>query len=216
LTVEVRINHLTGRQQLVASDSFPIPLHTHTHTKHHFSWRQSFGWLYHLRSFTLFQRSFSYIIVVRDPFFIIREPFQKQFDFVLTMIRRWKFDPLNFSLLNHVASKHRVFFYSAFSKCFKIVVYVFLSDIITANVSVLLNFFRDFIDFSSDWSIKARCIFDIKIFRSKTLELALCMYWYCVMSINITNFFSSLSRILPFFVIKFQNALNFFFIFKTQ
>jgi len=80
-----RINRLTGRQQLIVNNSFPIPshthTHTHTHTQHHFCWRQS--WLCHrLQSFTLLRpRSFSYIIV--DPFFITRnEPFQKLFDFV--------------------------------------------------------------------------------------------------------------------------------------
>jgi len=47
----------------------------------------------------------------------------------------------------------------------------------------------------------------------KTLEPALChTYWYFIMSINITNFFSSLNRILSF-VMKFQSVSNFFFIF---
>jgi len=50
---------------------------------------------------------------------------------------------------------------------------MFLIDIITANVSVLLNFFHDFIDFFNDWSTRAKCIFDIKISSLKTLELAL-------------------------------------------
>jgi len=59
-----------------------------------------------------------------------------------------------------------------------------------------------------------RCIFNIQISILKTLEPTLChTYWYCIMFINITNFFSSLSRIFPFFVIKFQNISNFFFIF---
>jgi len=47
----------------------------------------------------------------------------------------------------------------------------------------------------------------------KCLNQLCATYWYCIMSINITNSFSSLSRILPFFVIKFQNISNFFFIF---
>ena len=65
-----------------------------------------------------------------------------------------------------------------------------------------------------DWLTRARCIFDIKIFRLKMFELALCnTYRYCIMSINTTNFFSSLNRILPFFVIKFQNVSIFFFSF---
>jgi len=46
LTVEIRINRLTGRQQLVVNNFFPTThtrAHAHTHTEHHFSWRQSFA-----------------------------------------------------------------------------------------------------------------------------------------------------------------------------
>jgi len=60
----------------------------------------------------------------------------------------------------------------------------------TANVPVLLNFFHDFIDFSSDWSIRARCIFDIKISKLKMLGPALCtrtdtaLYFFLILSFN--------------------------------
>jgi len=50
----------------------------------------------------------------------------------------------------------------------------------------------------------------------KTLESVLChMYYYCIMSINITNFFSSLSRILSFFCNKISKCIKIFFYFHS-
>jgi len=135
-----------------------------------------------------------------------------RFRSILAMICRWKFNPLNFSLLNQMAPEHRVFFVSSLLWFKTVLWWIFSSLLISwllmcrfcSTFSMILSIF-------SDWSIRARCIFDIKISRLKTLESALChTCWYCI--INITHFFSSL-RILPFFVIKFQNASNFFFIF---
>jgi len=71
-------------------------------------------------------------------------------------------------------------------------------------------------DFSSDWSARARCVFDIKISRLKSFEPALChTYWYCIMFINITNFFSSLSCIVPFFSNKISKYIEFLLYFHS-
>jgi len=84
-----------------------------------------------------------------------------------------------------------------------------------ANVPVLFNFFHDFINFFSDWS-RVKCIFDIKISRLKILELAMChTYWYCIMYINITNFFSSLSHFLLFFYNKISKCSVFLLYFHS-
>jgi len=117
LGVDSRINRLIG-QQLVVNDSFPI--HSLSLFLASILTLPSFAKL-HLASTTIF-----FVHYYRTWFIFHRpsnESFKKWFDFVpfLAMIRRWKFDLLNFSLLNHVALKHRVFFYPAFSKWFKTV-----------------------------------------------------------------------------------------------
>ena len=80
LTVESRINGLARFEQLMMNNSFPSP----PNTQHHLPWRQ-YGLCNRLWSFSeLRPRSFSYIIVVRDPLFITRNhSFQKWLDFVL-------------------------------------------------------------------------------------------------------------------------------------
>jgi len=208
LTIEIRINHLTGRQQFVVNDSFPIP------------YTQSITFLGVNPGFTtvcvaspcIDRRSFSYIIVVIH--FSLS---------VLTIIRRWKFDSLNFSLLNHVAPKSS-FLYPVFFKWFKTILWLMFSFLPISWLLMCQSYSTfsviGFIDFSSDWSTRVKCIFDIKISRLKTLcarlKLALChTYWYCIMSINITNFFSSLSRILSFFCNKTSKWIEFLLYFRS-
>jgi len=40
--------------------------------------------------------------------------------------------------------------------------------------------------------------------------------WYCIISINITNFFSDMSRILPFFFLKILKCIEFLLYFFTH
>ena len=65
-------------------------------------------------------------------------------------------------------SNIELFLYPAFSKWFKIVLWLMFSFFIdiTANMLVLFNFSHDFIDFFNDWSTRVRCISDIKIWNA--------------------------------------------------
>jgi len=135
LTVEIDESIVWPGSSSSQWSSFPIPSHTHTHT--------------HARARArarIRTRTHTY-----DPFFIARnEPKMVWFRSVLAMIRRWKFDPLNFSLLNHVAPNIELFFYPAFSKWFKTVFWSMFSFWCLVSILwllVLLNFFHDFIDF---------------------------------------------------------------------
>ena len=83
-------------EQLMMNNSFPIP----PNTQHHLPWRQ-YGLCNRLWSFSgLRPRSFSHIIVIRDPLFIARNhSFQRWLDFVSFQHQRFTNGPLNFSLL---------------------------------------------------------------------------------------------------------------------
>lgn len=177
-------------------------------TQYFFFWCQ-FRFCHRLPSITLFHsRSFPYIIVVRDPFSsVVMNYFKNPSIFsVLSMISRWKLDPLHFSWLNHVISKCRLLFVSSlFSNDLKLF-FVFVIVIKTSNIPDLLNFLHDLIELFSHCRPRVRCIIDIKISRLKTswtsfvLHVLIFMSTHVLifMSINIAKRFSNVKYILFF------------------
>lgn len=94
-----------GAQQLIMHDSLSIL----PNTKNYITWHQS-GLCQCLCSFIpLGSQSFLQIIIVHDPFFIVLSISSKmaRFSFISAVICRWKFGPLYFSLLIHVAPKYK-------------------------------------------------------------------------------------------------------------
>ena len=85
------------------------------------------------------------------------------------------------------------FLYPSFLKLLKTAFAInvqFLVDIMTANVPILLNFFHDLIDFSSDWSTRAtRASLTWKFPDWKRLNRC------CIMSINVTDSFQQYSSL---------------------
>jgi len=136
---------------------------------------------------------------------------------VLAMICRWKFDLLNFSLLNHMVPKHRVFFCIQPSNDLKLFCdrYLVLYWYMTVNMSILLNFFYNFIDFSSDWTIRAMHFLYKNFQIENTWTIFVSHVLILIMSINITNFFNSLSRILLFFCNKISKCIEFLLYFHS-
>ena len=128
LTAESRINGLSRFEQLMMNNSFPIP----PNTQHHFPWRQ-YGLCNRLWSFSgLRPRSFSYIIVVRDPFFTGRNhSFQKLLDFVLfSSDSQMETRSIKFFTLNSRGTQvSRFFWYSVLCEWFKTVLWSMFSSI---------------------------------------------------------------------------------------
>ena len=105
-----------------------------------------------------------------------------RFRFVSAAIHKWKLAPFNFSLLIHVEPKYRASFGIQsyvngselfYGRCFDVLWSVFRSDVARRNMSVYLDFLKNFFNFFNDWPARARFIFNIEISGTKASKLIL-------------------------------------------
>ena len=141
------------------NNSFPIS----PNTQHHLPWRQ-YGLCNRFWSFSgLRPRSFSHIIVVRDPLFIARNH-----SFRFSSNSQMETLSIKFFTVNSCETQVSSFFWHpVLCKWFEIVLWSMFSSVAMSRDEICRST-SNFIDFFNDWPARARFICNIQISGTKT------------------------------------------------